>query len=206
MKQNLAKVVETEDPTMQTTDRPGLQLVVDATPANDNQKPADADQKAGYEKQFLQNYRQWRKRGIARIRWLKPDIAHLAKDIVDEALAKTWYSLDSFEGKCELPRWYRVILRNTVVDHQRRAARRKEYSFGRFEHRLADDSPCAEQITSYSEMLRHVAALPERSRELLSLRCEGYDRREVAEKLGIPQGTAGSGYHKAKTALAERLS
>jgi RNA polymerase sigma-70 factor (sigma-E family) len=104
-------------------------------------------------------------------------------------------------------RWSKIdqpgaYLRRCVVNGATRAARRRR----RGDELVASDPPPTELRPAYDHTLDAVRRLPSRARALVVLRF--YDQlsiAEIAEVLGIPQGTVKSGLHRALAELREVL-
>lgn len=130
-----------------------------------------------------------------------------ADDLVQASLEKALRNPDGFSPGTRLDAWMFRIIRNTWIDMLR--ARR---------HGAIDDPEAAANVMGedgrattearlhLAEVRRAMAGLPEEQRCVLMLVCvEGMRYREVAEALGIPEGTVMSRLSRARRALAERL-
>lgn len=117
----------------------------------------------------------------------------LAADLAQEAFVRLYE-----RGRLpDDPRaWLAAVAANLLRDEQRRAARRR-----RILVRHPDETPIGapaappdEQLASAVERTQVRAALdalPERDREMLLLRHEGYSYREVARALGVRETSVG---------------
>jgi RNA polymerase sigma-70 factor, ECF subfamily len=130
-----------------------------------------------------------------------------AEDVAQEALVRAYQNLGRLR---ELPRfrgWLVRIVWRLALDHRRSAGRRalREASSA-----VAASPPSVEDLAASSEFQEHLERamdeLPEKLRIVLVLAgVEGYDTREVAGLLGLPEGTIKSRLHAARKKLAERL-
>lgn len=141
-----------------------------------------------------------------------------ALDMAQETFMKVFRARDSFrESEPFLP-WFHRILRNTCISHLRKRGRLRQLSVSGMRE---DDEPDFELIdpdaTPPDARLladERAAALHEgltklsaKDREILALRHdEELSYREIAEALGIPQGTVMSRLFHARRRLRERLA
>ncbi len=127
-----------------------------------------------------------------------------AEDAVQEVLAAVDRGLPSFEGASRLTTWvYRIALRASL---QVRARRRDAEP-------LDPETPGGggEAEMAVRDEARRVAAalarLPAEPRVVLSLfAIEGLPHAEIADILGVPEGTVWSRLHAARRLLAKSLS
>ncbi len=143
-----------------------------------------------------------------------------ALDLVQESLFKVYRARDTFrDGEPFLP-WFHRILRNTCYSHLRGRGRLRTVSVsGRApgadgdegDWELVDpDAPgpdalavAGEETARFREALTRLSA---RDREILALRhAQGLSYREIADSLGIPQGTVMSRLYHARRRLREAL-
>jgi RNA polymerase sigma factor (sigma-70 family) len=89
-----------------------------------------------------------------------------------------------------------------------RSRRSRLLTVARGEAVLADPPPSPEQITVDEESRRRVRAaldrLPERERQLLLLRAEGYSYRDLASVLGLNEASVGTLLARARAAFRQR--
>ena len=128
---------------------------------------------------------------------------HLAEDLVQEAFCRAWLSLPddvpSFRG------WLFRVLRNLLIDHQRRQ-----------KHLSADDPPeQADTHTPESALLQREGAaalyralerLPDADRELLTLHCFArLTAAELADTLHMTPAAVRQRLHRARTRLRQNM-
>jgi RNA polymerase sigma-70 factor, ECF subfamily len=137
-----------------------------------------------------------------------------ARDATQEAFVKAYKAIDTFDLKRSFRPWFLQILRNQCRDSLRsRNARRKfeipEAATGvRAETRsLAFDTERDHARREASDLLyRGLAMLEESTRDLLIMKeIEDLSYQEIAEALGIPEGTVASRLYYARRALREAL-
>ncbi len=129
-----------------------------------------------------------------------------AEDLLQEIFLSAHRKLGSFRGESALGTWLYRLAMNQILDHVRsRAGRTGQLTDGLEDattiadaggHRLAD------RAISRIDLERALAELPEGSRAAFLLHdVEGLEHREVAEVLGIAEGTSKSQVHKARLRL-----
>jgi RNA polymerase sigma-70 factor (ECF subfamily) len=129
-----------------------------------------------------------------------------ADDLVQETYARALGGEASFQAGTNLRAWLCRILRNAFVDAHRKT---------RLETTSDDDAivdppdPGAElarlrQVTS-ADLRRALDALSPDARAIVLLDLEGFSEPELAEILGVAQGTVKSRLFRARAALRARL-
>ena len=102
------------------------------------------------------------------------------EDAVQEALLRAWTKLDSLREPAFFETWLIRILINVCKSHYRRKGRDAEP--------LPESLPAPE--AEPSPVMDALLALPEKPRVAMELHyIEGYDVRECARMLGVPEGT-----------------
>jgi RNA polymerase sigma-70 factor, ECF subfamily len=125
-----------------------------------------------------------------------------AKDIVQMAFVKAYQSLSGFRIDSSFYTWIYRISMNLAIDHCRKGKRRKTTSYEEAVASRDDDGNLADQHHEESPGValarkelheRIYAALDEVSedmREAILLReVEGLSYKEIADRMGIPEGT-----------------
>ncbi len=130
-----------------------------------------------------------------------------AEDVAQEAFLRAYRNFHRLRDRERFRAWLARITFRLAIDRWRSAGRRE-----RRELAAADPGPepSAEDITASREIQRYIGRamdkLPEKFRVTLVLATiEGYNLREVAAMLGLPEGTVKSRLHLARKQLAERL-
>ncbi len=129
-----------------------------------------------------------------------------AEDAVQEALAHAWERSERGEHIDSLAAWVTSVAMNLSKSRLRRI--RAE---GRARERLVEraersDAREAESTAERVDVRRALLALPRRQREATVLRYYlGLDVAELAEVLGVTQGTAKTNLFRARQALAAAL-
>jgi RNA polymerase sigma-70 factor, ECF subfamily len=133
-----------------------------------------------------------------------------AEDLLQEIFLSAHRKLDGFRGESALGTWLYRLATNHCLDYLRsRAARTNQLTDaldddqGRFE---PGRGGLAEQAITKMDLERALAQLPEGCRAAFVLHdVEGLEHREVAEALGIAEGTSKSQVHKARLRLRSLL-
>jgi RNA polymerase sigma-70 factor (ECF subfamily) len=134
-----------------------------------------------------------------------------AEDLLQEIFLSAHRKLDGFRGESALGTWLYRLATNHCLDYLRsRAARTNQLTD------VLDDEPAlyeaagrglAEQTVMKMDLERAMARLPEGCRAAFVLHdIQGLEHREVAEVLGIAEGTSKSQVHKARLRLRAMLS
>ena len=130
-----------------------------------------------------------------------------AEEIVQDAFVRVWRSLPSFNGDSKLSTWLHSIAVNAALDRVRSRARRearidREVDLDRYAREVGRAMPTADL-----DLERALASLPDGAREIVILHyIEGYPCAEVAERLGIAEGTVKSQLHRARRLLKEAMA
>ncbi len=126
-----------------------------------------------------------------------------ACDVAQEAFIRAFQRLSELRDVEGFPAWLRKITVNVAIDALR--ARRRFQPLDAVDCRPA--SSAADEFHSDAEaILACMAALPEGYRLVLNLYdVEGYSHREIAEKLGISEGTSRSQLAKARRMMQQLL-
>jgi RNA polymerase sigma-70 factor (ECF subfamily) len=134
-----------------------------------------------------------------------------AEDLLQEIFVSAHRKMGSFRGESTLGTWLYRIAVNHCLDHLRsrgaRMARATESMDKEEAYEPAAVEPQVPTAISRIDLERAIAQLPEGCRAAFVLHdVEGLDHREVAEALGISEGTSKSQVHKARHRLRRLLS
>jgi RNA polymerase sigma-70 factor (ECF subfamily) len=129
-----------------------------------------------------------------------------AEDQLQEIFLSAHRKLDSFRGESALGTWLYRLAMNQILDHVRsRAARTGQLTDGLDDASLLADAGghrLADRAIDRIDLERALAELPEGCRAAFVLHdVEGLEHREVADVLGIAEGTSKSQVHKARLRL-----
>ena len=133
-----------------------------------------------------------------------------AEDLLQEIFLAAHRKLDSFRGDSALGTWLYRLATNLCLDHLRSKAVRTSQLTDALEDEpgLSDATSrgLAERTVARMDLERALAKLPEGCRAAFVLHdIEGLEHREVAEILGVAEGTSKSQVHKARLRLRSLL-
>ena len=127
-----------------------------------------------------------------------------AEDILQEAFVKVFHALKDFRQESKLETWITRIMVNTALNSQRK----KMYLYPMVDVEKID-MPEEEVSVSgihFMQLLEMVQALPQGCQIVFNLfAIEGYNHKEIAELLGISEGTSKSQYARARSLLQAKL-
>ncbi|MGJ3235633.1 RNA polymerase sigma factor [Marivirga sp.] len=127
-----------------------------------------------------------------------------AMDILQDGFIKVFRNIKKYNGEGSLEGWVRRIIVNTAIDYYRKY--KKEISYlDSAEIQISDQGK--ENVFSnlgLEDILAYLNKLPEGARLIFNLYAvEGYNHREIAEKLNVTEGTSKSQFNRARTLLKE---
>jgi len=128
-----------------------------------------------------------------------------AEELAQEAWVRAWERLESFRGDSRFSTWLHRLTVNVVLDSRRRDGRWRD----RFES-LADQREGIETSTHEPpaglrmDLEKAVDRLPDGARTVFLLYdVEGFKQQEIAERLGVAEGTVKAQLHRARKLLRE---
>jgi RNA polymerase sigma-70 factor (ECF subfamily) len=146
-----------------------------------------------------------------------------AEDLLQEVFLRIWICAEQWDGRGAFKSWLFSIATNLALNHLRSVRRRRDgpleipsdrYDDDEFENVtpgwMADRSSLGpdeilEQTERRELLQRFLGELPEEKREILRMVHDAeMEIRDVAESLGIPEGTVKSRLHYATKLLARR--
>ncbi len=127
-----------------------------------------------------------------------------AEDILQEAFVKIFHAIKDFRQESKLETWITRIMVNTALNVQRK----KLYLFPMVDVE-ALELPQEEVSISgihFSQLLEMIQSLPQGCQVVFNLfAIEGYNHKEIAELMGISEGTSKSQYSRARSLLQQKL-
>jgi RNA polymerase sigma-70 factor (ECF subfamily) len=128
-----------------------------------------------------------------------------AKDVLQESFIKVFKNIERFREESSLYYWIKRIVINTAINHQRsQLFLHTDITDLSLEHPNGVEEAIYQY--DYQELLKLLQALPDGCRIIFNLYAiEGYKHREIAEKLGINEGTSKSQYNRARMLLQEMV-
>lgn len=127
-----------------------------------------------------------------------------AEDILQEGFVKVFQGLNDFRQESKLGTWITRIMVNTALNFQRK----KLYLFPMVD---VEDIDLPEDELSisgihFTELVEMIQSLPQGCQVVFNMfAIEGYSHKEIAEMLGISEGTSKSQYARAKSLLQSKL-
>ncbi|ALO44977.1 RNA polymerase sigma factor [Pseudohongiella spirulinae] len=122
-----------------------------------------------------------------------------AEDAAQEIFIKVWEHLPRFKGDSSFMTWLRSIATRTAIDHWRREQRLQFVDSGVEETEIGS-IPAMD--AENHDLEQAIQRLPSQARAVFILfALEGYQHSEIAELLGIAEGSSKAQYHRARTLL-----
>lgn len=124
-----------------------------------------------------------------------------ANDILQEGFIKVYKNLDKFRGEGSFEGWIRRIFIHTSIEHFRK--KKKSYNFGEVHENSVEDTGLdALDNLAAKDLVQIVNELPPGYKNVFNMHViEGYSHKEIAELLGITEGTSKSQLARAKGVL-----
>ena len=133
---------------------------------------------------------------------------HAADDITQEVFEQAFLHLSRFEHRSSPKTWLLSITRNRSKNYMASAFMRKVTLMDRIDFKQSGSSAEGEALDRYSvnEIWKHVLSLPTKYREALLLDAHyQLSNREIAQLLGIAEGTVKSRIHRARAKMEKLL-
>ncbi|MFN2397050.1 MAG: RNA polymerase sigma factor [Gemmatimonadaceae bacterium] len=128
-----------------------------------------------------------------------------AEDAVQEAFMRAYRALDRFRPEQAFGAWLHRIVANAALDIGRRHKVRKADSLPETLAMQFHDPAEADELKR--RLADGLSKLTERQRSVIVLHdVEGFTHGEIGDMLGMPEGTARSDLHHARSALRRTLS
>lgn len=127
-----------------------------------------------------------------------------AEDILQEGFVKVFQGIKDFRQESKLSTWITRIMVNTALNFQRK----KLYLFPMVDVEEIDlpEEELSISGIHFTELVEMIQSLPQGCQVVFNLfAIEGYSHKEIAEMLGISEGTSKSQYARAKALLQSKL-
>ena len=128
-----------------------------------------------------------------------------AEDILQEGFVKVFNAIKDFRQESKLETWVTRIMVNTALNVQRK----KLYLYPMVDVEELDLPQHEVSISGihFKQLLEMIQALPQGCQIVFNLfAIEGYSHKEIAEQLGISEGTSKSQFARAKSLLQQKLA
>jgi RNA polymerase sigma-70 factor (ECF subfamily) len=130
----------------------------------------------------------------------------LADDITQDVFIKVLEKLQTFRGESSMKTWLLSITRNTAINSRTKWLIRKTFLIDKWTDRHSYPSAETEAIEQIemNNAWKMVMKLPLKYREVLVLFVHHeMSQKEIAETIGVPEGTIKSRLHHARLKLAK---
>lgn len=129
-----------------------------------------------------------------------------AEDMLQEGFIKVFEKLHTLKGQGSLGPWVKRIMINTALNTLR--SRPEAENIGGLQYldnEVTETQPDISHL-HFQELIALVRQLPQGCQTVFNLYAiEGYQHNEIAEMLGISQGTSKSQYARAKSLMQEKI-
>ena len=128
-----------------------------------------------------------------------------AVEVLNDGFLKVFKNLKKFDQTRSFKAWLRTILINTALDHYRKE-KKHMHQEDISEVRNLDSGKRTDADLSYEELLQLVQRLSPAYRTVFNLYViDGYKHHEIADMLGISEGTSKSNLTKARANLRDMI-
>ncbi len=132
--------------------------------------------------------------------------AHEAQDLLQEGFVKVFRNLEQFRFLGSFEGWVRRIFVNTALENFRSKKLRFTMYNDIEQQEMLQPDTVIDQLSA-ENVLQIIQSLSPQYRMVFNLYAlEGYNHREIADMLGINEGTSKSNYSRAKTILQKRVN
>lgn len=135
-----------------------------------------------------------------------------AEDLTQEILLKLFRSLSKFNRDADFSTWLGSVARHYCIDHYRASKREREVlvedllAFDRAASSSGNPQRALEERDLRGLVRRGLDQLPLKLREAVVLRdLQGLSYQEMADRLGLPEGTVKSRINRGREELVRRL-
>ncbi len=127
-----------------------------------------------------------------------------ANDMFQESFTTLYLNLSKFRNEGSFEGWAKSIVVRTCLDYVK-ARRPFIFELNNVPIKETNDLSGFDKL-SMDELVKIIQLLPDMFRLIINLYCiEGYNHKEIAEMLGIAEGTSKSQLARAKSILKEKL-
>jgi RNA polymerase sigma-70 factor (ECF subfamily) len=129
-----------------------------------------------------------------------------AQDILQEGFIKVYRNLEKFRREGSFEGWMRRIFVNTAIEHYRKSINLYPVSESQ-ENNVEDKEWNAFDKLALKDLVKLIQTLSPGYRTVFNLYVvEGYTHREIAEMMGISEGTSKSQLARAKAILQNLIN
>jgi RNA polymerase sigma-70 factor (ECF subfamily) len=129
-----------------------------------------------------------------------------AKDILQDGFVKVFEKISQFEGRGHFEGWLRRIMVNTALTEYRKQRHLTFEANNAIPNEdMAEDN--VECDISAQELMEIINELPPQYKMVFNLYAiEGFSHKEIAESLGISEGTSKSNLSRARDILKKKIA
>src|SRR5690606_4462524 len=128
-----------------------------------------------------------------------------AEDILQEGFVKVFNAIANFRQESKLETWITRIMVNTALNVQRKKL--YLYPMVDVEEMELPENEVSISGIHFKQLLEMIQSLPQGCQIVFNLfAIEGYSHKEIADQLGISEGTSKSQFARAKSLLQQKLS
>lgn len=129
-----------------------------------------------------------------------------AEDVLQDGFIKLFNNIHQYTGSGSFEGWMRRIMVNTALE----AIRKKKVDFSPIDIQNLENNEASEQDVlsniAVKDLILLIQSLPNGCQLIFNLYViEGYNHREIAEKLAVSEGTSKSQLARARQLLQEKL-
>ncbi len=128
-----------------------------------------------------------------------------AKDMLNEGFMKVFKNIQKYKATHSLESWIRRIMINNAIDHYRKYKKHRNQIDITEVYDYSNDETISSDL-SVQEIMKLIQKLSPAYKTVFNLYVvDGYNHREIAEKLGISEGTSKSNLSKARAKLQQMI-
>jgi RNA polymerase sigma factor (sigma-70 family) len=129
-----------------------------------------------------------------------------AKEILNDGFLKIFTKLESYDRERSFSTWLARVMINTALDRYRKESRQQPTEDLQVAEQVAIDENVISQL-AHDELITLIQRLPSAYRIVFNLFViDGFTHEEIAEKIGISEGTSKSNLFRAREKLKLFLS
>ncbi|WP_337042934.1 RNA polymerase sigma factor [Emticicia sp. 17c] len=129
-----------------------------------------------------------------------------AEDVLQDAFIKIYQKLPTFRFDCPLEAWLRKIVVNTALKELQNQPNWMQHTDSELVGDTLEEADFTLSNFQFDQLMQMVNSLPDGCRTIFNLYAiEGYQHNEIAELLGISEGTSKSQYSRARSLLQQKL-
>jgi RNA polymerase sigma-70 factor (ECF subfamily) len=128
-----------------------------------------------------------------------------AADVLQEGFIKVFRKIDHFRFEGSLEGWVRRIIINTALEIHRKKTIEKNYILS---YSMEFDEEPEDVLVSFDaqDIIALINGLPFKAQIILKLfAIEGYNHKEIAEMMGISEGTSKSQLNRARSLIKQTM-